>query len=61
MITEAGYVGSDDRATSAFEGALLCRLDPPGQDQRVVGDVWELAENLRLVDGTRDAPTDGHK
>ena len=49
VFTEACDVGSDDWAASALEGSLLCCLDSLGQDQRVIGDVGELAEDLRLV------------
>ena len=49
VFTEACDVGSDDWAASALEGSLLCCLNSLGQDQRVIGDVGELAEDLRLV------------
>jgi len=44
VLTKTGDVGSDDRAARAFECSLLSRLDPLGQDQRVIGDVGELAQ-----------------
>jgi hypothetical protein len=43
VLAEASDVGRDDRAASAFERSFLGRLNPLGQDQRVVGDVGELA------------------
>ena len=44
VLTEACDVGSDDRAPSPFQGPFLCRLDPLGQDQRVIRNVqnWRL-------------------
>jgi len=58
VLAESGDVGGDDRAASPFEGSLLCRLDPLGQDQRVIGEIRKLAEHFRLVDRAGDAPTD---
>jgi hypothetical protein len=58
VLAEAGDVCRDDRAARPFECSLLRCLDPLGQDQRVVGDVGELAEHLRLVDRAGDAPAE---
>jgi hypothetical protein len=50
VLAEARDVRRDDRATGTFERPLLGRLDPLGQDQRVIGKIREFAEDLRLVD-----------
>ena len=45
VLSEACDVGSDNRAPRGFLGCL----DPLGQDQRVIGDVGEFAENFGLI------------
>jgi hypothetical protein len=55
VLAEAGDVGGDGWPARTRECALLSCLDPLGQDQRVIGDVGELPENLRLIDRAGDA------
>ena len=58
VFTETCDVCRNDRAACAFECSLLSCLDPLRQDQRVVGDVGELAQDLGLIDRAGDAPAE---
>jgi hypothetical protein len=56
VLTESGDIGGNERSSGTWQCALLCCLDPPRQDQRVIGKIRKLAEDLRLVDRAVDAP-----